>query len=543
MSNILRSSIPYRGPISENLIEFIHKGLEKNSKETIIIDALSGRSWKGKEIAASVRRVSRYLIDERGLKRGDTCAIYGRPDDQAVITILSVICAGGASVFLSDAHRPRELLDTAKATNCKFLITTKSLLDQGASTLSGLKDLIKVILYDFASGGYEGIASLLDKNSSYQGYSVDELLEKTKINNESDFAVIQFSSGTTGKPKPIPRTHKNLCHLVASVDHEELMDLKPGEVITGSLAVTHRPGLWALLACINGGSTFVLWSNLSDVEDALKTIEKYKVTIFSSSLPFLAMLGNVGIKIKDNYDLSSLKHVITSGAKIVHEDLPKSVVRGFNLKSLRQCFGMTECGWVFLIELSQAEDNYLSVGHVCPGMEAIIMDGENTTPLGAKVKKEIALRGPQIFPGYLTSEPGVFNRNDFTHDGWFRTGDQGYYDENRLVYIEGRYKELLVLSNNYRYFPNDIESIISEHPAIEGVCVVKAGEYRKEIVYDIARAFVTLKHGYNITEKEIIDFISERSSKVLLDGGVRVLEKFPRLENGKVNKSALKEMD
>lgn len=547
--NILKSSIPYRGPVSENLIEFVQKGLEKNLKQTLLVDSASDRSWTGQEIRAAVGRIARYLIDTCRVEKGDVCSIYGKPDDHAVLLILSVIVSGGVSIFLTNKYRAREVLDTAKTTNSKFLISSSELLKEVEPTLKELGDKIQLIPYD-PFDKFDGhnqcspttLGALFLKDCISEGYTFAELIRRADINIEQDFAVIQFSSGTTGKPKPIPRTHKNLCHLVASVDHGELMDLKPGEVITGSLPITHRPGLWALLACINGGSKLVLWSNLSDVQDALKTIEKYKVTIFSSSLPFLAMLGNVGVKIKHQYDLSSFKHIITSGAKIVHPDLPKTVVNEFGLKSLRQCFGMTECGWVFLIESLLAKDNYLSVGHVCPGMEAIIVEKNSSEPLGVGIKKEIALRGPQIFPGYLTSTKGVFNRSDFTADGWFKTGDQGYYDEQQLVYIEGRYKELLLFKNSGRFFPNEIEYVISEHPSIEGACVVKVGEFKGSYTYDIARAYVTLKQGCNLTEKELLDFVSERAFEIELEGGVRILDRFPRLENGKIDKQTLKDI-
>lgn len=549
MTNILKSSIPYKGPISENLIEFIHLGLQKHSEQTILIDSGSGRTWTGKEIQGTISCISRYLIDQCDLRKGDVCEIYGKSDDHAALLILSVISAGGVSIFNSDSYRLREVVDTAKTTNTKYLISTKNLLEKIKSSpeiLDALNDGIRIISYDKICEGFKNgctlIGHLLDKESQslLPTYTCAELAQKSNIDNMNDFAVIQFSSGTTGKPKPIPRTHSNLCHLVGSVDHEELMDLRPGEVMMGSLTMTHRPGLWALLACINGGSAFVLWGNLSDIQDTLKTVEKYNVTILSASLPFLAMLGNIGVQIKDQYKLSSLKHIITSGSKIVSSDLPTLMVKEFNLRSLRQCFGMTESGWVFLIERSLAQDNYLSVGHVCPSTEAVILDRETGKPVGMETRGELALRGPQIFPGYLTSEKGVFNRGDFTEDGWFRTGDQAFYDSRQLIFIEGRFKELMIFKNGGRFFPNEIETVISEHPSIEGACVIKVGEFREAFTYDIARAYVTLKQGCNLTEKELIDFVTGRSYEITLEGGVRFLDKFPRLANGKVDKTALK---
>lgn len=548
MARVLKSPIPYQGPATENLIELIRRGLAKHADQTIIIDSQSGRHWRGRELEATISALAGSLRDQCQLKTGDVCTLYGPPNDHFAIIILAVISAGGVSNFCTAKYRPREILDTSKALRAKFLISTRSLLEGARPELAEIQRDLQVVSCDEPCEGFASGCKLVRLNQGPAppgGPTLEQLVaNESRIDPSQNYAVIQFSSGTTGKPKPIPRTHKNLCHLVASVDHPQLMDLKPGEVIAGSLALTHRPGLWALLASIHSGATLVLWDNLSDVEDALRLIEKHQVTVFSSSLPFLSMLGSVGLTIRHRFQLSSWRHIITSGAKVVNNDLPRALVEAFKLKSFRQCFGMTEAGWVFLIESSLGERNhYLSVGHVVPGMEAIVMDRESLEPLGPEARGEIALRGPQVFPGYLTDQANLFNRADFTPDGWFRTGDQAFYDHLELVHIEGRFKELLIFENNGRFFPNEIESIISEHPAVEGSCVIKIGEASSGHVYDIARAYVTLRRGCSLTEAELVKFISDRSYEVTLEGGVRFLDKFPRLQNGKVDKQGLRGLE
>lgn len=546
MSNILRSAIQYKGPVSENLVEFIKVGLRKHADKVIIIDSASDRRWTGAQLECKIFGVANYLRQECKLKRGDICTIYGEPNDHFVILMLAVMSAGGVSNYFTNNFRPREIVDSSKFLNSNFFIGTKELLEK-------LKDHVdssdvrqtKILSVDKKYGdSYGPIGHLLDQSSGQVDQSVNSILAQLASETDpSDLAVVQFSSGTTGKPKPIPRTHKNLCHLVASVDHEELMNLRPGQVIAGSLPITHRPGLWALLACINGGSTFVLWDKLSDIEGALQLIEKHRVTILSASLTFLAELGNTGILLKDKFNLKSLEQIITSGAKIVHAELPTSIVKEFQLDTLRQCFGMTESGWVFLLESSLARSgNYLTVGHVVPGSEVAIIDRDTKRPVGEGTRGELAVRGPQVFPGYLTGPAGCtssLNRGDFLEDGWFRTGDQAYYDAQGLVFIEGRYKELVIFPNGGRFFPNDIEAVLSEHPAVESSCVVNIGQTGS---FDVARGFVTLRQGYQVTEKGLLDFVSDRSYEIMLQGGIKMLDKFPRLQNGKVNKSLLKEM-
>ena len=542
MAKILRSSIQYKQPRAENLVHFIQDNLNKHSDRTLIIDSNSNTTWTGRQLYSIVSALSKHLVDVCGLCKGDVCSLYYEESDTSAILILAIVTSGGVCNFLTTSSSGRQVRDTAQVLGSKFLFSSRDLLAKIQADLLSIDDTIRVVSIDDQCDGFKHgcrtIGHLLSQSSSLQSIS-GQCSREVSIDPETDYALIQFSSGTTGKPKPIPRTHKNLCHLVASVNHSDLMDLRPGVVLAGSLPMTHRPGIWALLACIENGSTLVIWNNLSDVEDALAMIEKYKVTIFASSLPFLSMLGSSGPKMKSRFDTSSWQHIITAGAKIVNPDLPKSLIREFNLRSLRQCFGMTEAGWCFLIEQSQAADNYLSVGHVVPGMEAVVLDRESERPLEAYARGEVALRGPQVFPGYLTGESGLLNRSDFTADGWFKTGDQGYYDKDDLVFIEGRYKEIMMFENNCLYFPNEIEAVISDHPSIEGVCVVKVAEVRVDYPYDVARACVTLKHGFNVTEREILDFVHEQCPQVILGGGVRILDQFPRLQNGKVDKQIL----
>lgn len=550
MSNVLKSNLPYNKPQVENLTQFIARGLRKHSGETLIIDATTGRRWDGKQIEAAVINIAKFLIYEYNLNKGDVCSIYAKEDDLIAILALALMSIGATYHFLSDRSSGWDVHDTATAIHSKYLFSTHDLLMKLKSnqSLGELEQKLQIVSLDKPCEEFKKdcktIMPYLNTNQAAKEneYTFEHLFNRVDIEPDRDYAVIQFSSGTTGKPKPIPRTHKNLISTVAAVEHEELIDLKPGVVFSGIIPMTHRPGIWALLATVNKGNTFVIWNELGGVQDALQTIEKYKVTLFSSSLPFLSQLGNTGISMKNKYDISSLKHVITAGAKIVNPELPKSIVEHFKLDHLRQCFGMTESGWCFLIEKGIAKDNYLSVGHVVPGMEAVIIDRKTKKKLGVNERGEIGLRGDQIFPGYLTNETGILNRTDFSEDGWFMIGDEGYYDKNGLIFIEGRYKEKMMFSNDYKFFPTEIEAVINQHPAVEASCVVKIPNENKDYEYDTARAYVTTKRSNSIKETDIIDFLNERIPEAFLEGGVHILKQFPRLNNGKVDKQKLSKM-
>lgn len=536
MDLICKSPIPYKNPKTENLIEFLKENLNSNSEKTIIIDGESDRKWTGSELKKAIFGVAKSLKDEYSLNKGDVCSLYSTESDMAAIIILANICAGATCNFILEAS-PADLFCTYNATNSKFLISSIKYLPDLVKEFRDNNQKVFFISIDEPYEGCPSLKHLLSKDSKdCEPDTVDYLIRSIPINPEKDFAVIQFSSGTTGKPKPIPRTHKNLCHLVASVDHPELVDLKEGEIITGNLALGYRPGLWALLACIKSGATFVIDTVLGNVDVCLGLIEKYKVTQFALSI---SNMNKLAVKESD-YDLSSIKRMMTSGGSIVNPDIPRKIVEKFKLKSFRQCFGMTESGWVFLIEERQAKDMYSTVGRVVPGMEAIVINHETGERLGSNQRGEIALRGPQIFPGYLINGEEGFNRSDFTEDGWFKIGDEAYYDDEGLFHIVGRYKEMMQLSNSYRYYPDQIEATISQYEEIASVCVVKVPR-SDDSCYDSARAYVILKPNSTITEQDIKEYI-KKTPLILLEGGIRIVESFPRLKNGKINKRELSEL-
>ncbi|KAG9508803.1 Pre-mRNA-splicing factor 38B [Fragariocoptes setiger] len=543
---LLESSIPYVEPETENLCLFLTKGLDDHRDKILLVDAASGRKWSGAKIKSVALKLASLLVEKYQIGRGQVCTIYLEECDLVAICILAILLTNATFNFLSTKSTGRELRDTTKAINSKILISKESTLKTISGSLGDECENLIVVALDSTTDKYTNPKNISLKNMIIEEYKStlcttekpQNLPDWNAVQVDADFAVIQFSSGTTGKPKPIPRTHKNCCHLVASVDHEELMGLKPGEVLSGLLAFPYRPGIWALFGCLKKGSTLVVWNDATNIDSALQTIEKYGVTIFSVPIWFLSKLSNLSIESINKYNLSMLKHVTTAGAKIVNKSAAETVVEKFNLETLRQCFGMTESGWIFLIEKSLAKGNYLSVGHVCPGVEVKIVDRETRKLLPPNVGGEITLRGPQTFPGYLIGSDGQLDKSDFDSDGFFSTGDQAYYDKEGLVYISGRYKEMMTFPSQRKAFPSEIESLISEQLAVESVCAVKVGQI-EDTPYDKVKAYITVKPGKQISQQEILDYIANESSGIVLDGGVEILESFPRLPNGKVDRQTL----
>lgn len=549
MAKILSSPHVYRGPETENLIELFISSLKKHNDKTLIVNSSTDVEWTGASIYNCIGNLCKFLIEDCQLKKGDVCSICGTEDDKVALLTLAIIVSGGSSnmLNLSDKRNGRDLHDTATAINTKIVFIKKDALVAVVPFIGSLLDKIKLVIYDEPlpelpfNFSCVSASHLFSSNVLFdKAYDWETKVRSIKIVPEDDLAVIMFSSGTTGKPKPIPRTHKNIAHLIAAPHNAEFLELKPGDVVSGVLTINFRPGFWILTSSIVYGCKFILWDSSRCTETLVAAMDKYKVTILSTSLPLLTALGGLGKETISKYDLSSLEECITSGSKIVSDNLPLRIIELFKLKCLRQCFGMTESGLICLMEKSFAHNNYLKVGHVLPGMQLKIVNRENNVMLASNTSGEVAIKSDQIFPGYLTGdkENRVYNRSDFDSDGFFRTGDKAFYDDDGLICIEGRYKEMMILRNDEMFMPTEVETLIFQHKSVQDVCVVKVGEGKADYVYDLARAYVILKSNCLLTKEELKKFIEDNSA-VLLDGGIEFVKSFPRLANGKVDKKSL----
>ena len=196
---------------------------------------------------------------------------------------------------------------------------------------------------------------------------------------------------------------------------------------------------------------------------------------------------------------------------------------------------MTEVGWATQVHLSFLKyNNYKTVGQPTRGTEIKILSPENK-PLSAYQNGEICIRGDQVISGYFNNEQE--NAKSFTSDGFLRTGDLGYYDQLNQVYLVGRIKDVINV-NSEIVSPVELESVLLSHPSVIDAAVIGIQD---QINGEIPKAFVILKdRNENVTEKQLIDYVSERVSKnKQLKGGVIFMDEFPITPLGKIRKNQL----
>ncbi|XP_066929647.1 uncharacterized protein [Clytia hemisphaerica] len=237
----------------------------------------------------------------------------------------------------------------------------------------------------------------------------------------------------------------------------------------------------------------------------------------------------------DQYDMSSLKSIIV-GAAPVDEQLSHAFNERFPWITLQQCYGMTEAGFATLQANDASFNSAGSVGQILADGECKIVSLTTGEFLGPYEQGEVYLRGAQQMLGYLNNEKAT--TETILEDGWLRSGDLGYYDDENNLFVIDRLKELIKYKG-FQVAPAELEDLLISHENIVDSCVIgvpceRAGE--------VPRAYIVKKPGSDLTEDEVKDFVGERfSDHKHLRGGVQFVEQLPKSASGKLLRRVLRD--
>jgi len=371
-------------------------------------------------------------------------------------------------------------------------------------------------------------------------YFFRELLEKyppkppkVEINPKEDLAALQYTGGTTGIPKGAMLTHFNLVSNAVACT-KWLQGKEAEEMFLTVLPLFH---IYGMTTSMNGAiylaASMILLPRFDPVE-VLKSIEKYKVTIFCGVPTMYAML--VAHPDITKYDLSSINFCISGAAP-----LPPEIQKRFMELTggvLVEGYGLTESSPVTHcnpLDKTMKTVKIGSIGLPWPDTDAKIVDlkkGRRRLPPGRT--GELVVRGPQVMKGYWKMPKET---EEVLRDGWLYTGDIGKMDEDGYFYITDRKKDLIKYKG-YSVYPREIEDVLYEHPAVKLCAVVGKPD---PIAGEIPKAFVVLKEGMTATEEELIQFVKERVAPYKKVREIEFRKELPMTLVGKVLRRTLRE--
>lgn len=349
-----------------------------------------------------------------------------------------------------------------------------------------------------------------------------------------DVAVLQYTGGTTGASKGTMLTHRNLS-ANAQQGRALFTKAEPGrEVFLACLPYFHVFGMTAsMLIPVTLGAHMVLVPNPRDIDDQVKSIRKYRVTMYPSVPALFA--GITDHPKIDDIDVSSVKYCFSGSAP-----LPVEVLERFEEltgSKITEGFGLTETSPITHANPLDGLRKVGSVGIPVPRTDMKIVDPETgRQELGVGDEGELCIRGPQVMAGY-------WNRPDETdqtlRDGWLYTGDLARVDEDGYTFIVGRKKDMIVASG-YNIYPDEVDDVLYSHPAVlEAATIGVPDEQRGETV----KSFIVLKPDATATEDDILEFCREELAPYKVPRKIEFLAELPKSSALKILRRELRERE
>ncbi|TQD93194.1 hypothetical protein C1H46_021197 [Malus baccata] len=361
--------------------------------------------------------------------------------------------------------------------------------------------------------------SMLDRDGS----SVTQSDTSVEV-NQTNPAAILFSSGTTGRVKGVMLTHRNFIALLAGL-HALRREPDGQPVSLFTLPLFHVFGFFMVVRAVALGETLVLMERF-EFEAMLRAVERHKVSYMPVSPPLIVALAKS--ELAQKYDLSSLRRLGCGGAPLSKEVVDRFCER-FTSVEIGQGYALTETGGGGTRMIDSEEcSRRASVGRLAENMEAKIVDPETGEALPPGKRGELWLRGPTIMKGYVGDDKATAETLD--EDGWLKSGDLCYFDDEGFLYIVDRLKELIKYKA-YQVPPAELEHILQSHPDVVDAAVIP---YPDEDAGQIPMAYVVRKPGSNITEGQVMDFVAKQVAPYKKIRRVAFINSIPKSPSGKI---------
>lgn len=461
------------------------------------------------------------VLKKQGVQKGERVFVFLPKTPECYISILAIIKMGAIAAPLFEAFMADAVKDRMNDCQGTTLITDEEMYKRVPK--EDIPSLKRVLM----------VADI--ENENYQTENHQNLIEWVDLD---DGLIIHYTSGSTGKPKGVLHAHRTMIH------HYEtgkwVLDLKDDDIYW----CTSHPGwvtgsVYGLFAPWLNRATIVIQGGRFKVENWYQLIDELKVTIWYSAPTAFRMLLSQG-EILRNYDLSSLRHILSVGEplnpEVIYWAWEKLGVR------IHDTWWMTETGGHLIVNLPSEKIKPGSMGRAFPGITVGILD-KNGVELPHGSIGQLAVRTP--WPGLMKE---IWGNKDkfaayFKYDGWYVSGDLAYQDEEGYVFFQSRDDDM-INSSGERIGPFEVESKLIEHPAVAEAGVIgKPDPIRGELV----KAFITLRTNFKESKELLEDirvFVRNQLAAHAAPKEIEVMEELPKtVLSGKILRRKLKEME
>ena len=505
---IIHSHLPDVALSDKSITERIFEGIDP--ARPLLIDGPTGRTLSGAQFIGGVKSLA-----ARGYGAGKTLALMAPNIPEYCVVFHAMAWAGGTITTINPTYTAHEVHHQLTDSAADVLVTIAMFADTAREAIKGTKVREIVIIGDAPAG----LVPLTD----LMGAPVDA---QVPVDVTEHVVVLPYSSGTTGLPKGVMLTHRNL---VVNIDQSlQSTDVTPGELTVAFLPFFHIYGLEVLMNIYIAGGGGLVTMPRFDLEQFLTLSQKYRTPRLWIVPPVALALAKHPLV--DRFDLSFIEQ-INSAAAPLGADVAEAMGQRLGTKAT-QGYGMTELSPVSHIS-RPADARAGSSGKTIANTQCRVVDPETLQDLPAGTDGELWVRGPQVMKGYLNN-PGA-TAETIVEGGWLRTGDIAHFDADGYLFITDRLKELIKVKG-FQVAPAELEALLLSHPAITDAAVIgindpEAGE--------VPMAFVTATQP--LTLAQVSEFNEPQIAHYKRLHRLELVDEIPKSASGKILRRLLRE--
>ena len=490
------------------IVQVLRDRAAAHPDQVALVDG-DGRKLTYGELQQRSNRLAQYLL-QRGVTVGDRVAHLDRNAPAAAELLLAAAKVGAALVPLNWRLAAPELQALLQDSQAKLL---------------------------FHGPAFAEVAQQLSPDRAVTVDGADDCPdEDPQSDGDFDAVVLQlYTSGTTGRPKGVQTTNRNLSNLTAGLP--EYWSVDESSISLVAMPLFHIGGMGWLLVGLTCGATNVLVPEIAPAS-LLDTMESEHVTnafLVPTVLQMLCAMPGAAQR-----DWSALRS-IAYGASSITTTVLKTVLSTFGCP-LYQVYGMTETTGA-IVQLDAADHDpggprehlLRAAGKPYPWMELQIVDPATGETLGADEIGEVLVRGASVTPGYFDNPDETGKALE--HDGWLHTGDGGYLDADGYLFLTDRIKDMIVTGAENVY-PAEVEEVLAQHPLVSEVAVFGVPDDRWG---EVVTAAVVARGDDEPEIDELVAFARERLAGYKLPRSLHYLDEMPKTATGKVSKKDLRE--
>lgn len=480
-----------------------------------LVDGPTGRTYTFSQLSDAVHRFASGLV-AMGFRPGDVLALMAPNLPEYAIVFHGVAVAGGTVTTVNPTYGPEEVRFQLLDAGASLMVTVGAFVETARTASAG--SAVREIVTIDAAPGTVPMSDLL----------ANDPITQVPVDLDDQVVVLPYSSGTTGLPKGVMLTHRNL--VANALQVEPCIRPVEHEVVLAFLPFFHIYGMSVLMNLgLSTGATIVTMPRF-DLEQSLDLTQRHRITRFYAVPPVVLALAKHPVV--EQYDLSSLVQVF-SGAAPLGAELAAEAAKRVGCEVV-QGYGMTELSPVSHCTV-EGDFRPGTSGVTVGSTEIRLVDPDTGEDRGVGQEGELWVRGPQVMKGYLNNDEAT--RSTIDPDGWLHTGDIAVLDEHHHVSIVDRVKELIKYKG-FQVPPAELEALLLAHPEVADAAVIGVPD---EEAGELPKAFIVRRPGTEVSAETLQAHVAGHVASYKHIRAVEFVAEIPKSPSGKILRRLLRD--